>query len=62
MDIVNFLTDVVFYDNLVGEPRRLDGLDAFQNVVTDIQLATVAIKVVVGDANYKIVAKSLGSL
>ena len=59
LDVVDFLTHIVLDDDLIGQARGPDGLNALEHVVADVELATLAIEIVVGDSHDEVVAQRL---
>ena len=61
LNVVNLLTEIVFYDYLIGQACGLNGLDTLKHVIAHVELAALAIKIVVGDTYDEVVAQRLGT-
>ena len=61
LDVVDLLTEIVFDDNLIGITGGPDGFDALKHVVTDVELAALAVETVVGDTDNQVVAQGFGA-
>ena len=59
LDIINLLAGVVLNDNLVGKTRCLDSFDPFQDIVSDIELATSLVKAIGSHTDDQVIAKFL---
>ena len=59
LDVVDLLAHIVLDDDLVGQARGLHGLHALEHVVAHVELAALAVEIVVGDAHDEVVAQFL---
>ena len=59
--VVDLLPEVVLDDDLVGDARGADRLHALQHVVLHVELAALAVEVVVRHAHDEVVAQCLGA-
>ena len=59
LDIIYFLSEVVFDDYFICQPCCFYRFHAFKHVVSHIQLSTVAVEVIIGNTYNKIVSQSL---
>ena len=56
LDIIDLLPHIILDDNLIGIPGSLDGLNTFEDIVSDIEFTTAPVEAIARHPNNQIIA------